>query len=411
MAKHTTAGRSSAGSKREVAPGKWVVRVSDGYRRDGKQRRLSRTVYGTERDADRAIAELTAQMGAVPDFGDGCTLGEYWESIYHPRIVARTEMRDSRTGKRKMARGTLKRYEAAWRRRIGPAFADWDMADIRHAAVQAWAYRMPRSEAEHSVRLLRTILREAWSYDELLSSQPLPRPIDLPGDAPEQARVWTPEQLVRALPILRGTPVESIWLVMAGGGLRREEAYALWWRDLSFEDVTSIHLGEDGRTTARDECLCSVPVDDAYTVDDGRKDVKTARGRRVATIGEPFSSRLREMAADHAPDEQLCPLSITRVPYAWALLWGEPLKNAGGGGKYYRGRMRDPETGEELLPRVELRTMRHAHECMMAGYLTDSDNSLMHGHSREVSYDHYRRLDGERTARAALEAGRRLMAL
>ncbi len=410
MAKHTTASRSSAGSKREVAPGKWVVRVSDGYRRDGKRRRLSRTVYGTERDADRAISELVADMGRVPDLGDGCTLRDYWDNIYHPRILARTEMRDSRTGKRKMARGTLRRYEAAWRRRIEPAFGDWDLADIRHAAVQAWAYHMPRSEAEHSVRLLRTILREAWSYDELLSSQPLPRPIDLPGDVPEQARVWTPEELMRAMPLLRDTPIESIWLVMAGGGLRREEAYALWWHDLRFETVTSIHLLDDA-TTSREECLCSVPIDDAYTVDDGRKDVKTARGRRVVTIGEPFSSRLREMAADHAPDEQLCPLSITRVPYAWALLWGEPLRRKGGNGKYYRGRMRDPETGEDILPRVELRTMRHAHECMMAGYLTDSDNSLMHGHSREVSYDHYRRMDETRTAQAALKAGRNLMAI
>ena len=284
MAKHTTASRSSAGSKREVAPGKWVVRVSDGYRRDGKRRRLSRTVYGTERDADRAISELVADMGRVPDLGDGCTLRDYWDNIYHPRILARTEMRDSRTGKRKMARGTLRRYEAAWRRRIEPAFGDWDLADIRHAAVQAWAYHMPRSEAEHSVRLLRTILREAWSYDELLSSQPLPRPIDLPGDVPEQARVWTPEELMRAMPLLRDTPIESIWLVMAGGGLRREEAYALWWHDLRFETVTSIHLLDDA-TTSREECLCSVPIDDAYTVDDGRKDVKTARGRRVVTLG------------------------------------------------------------------------------------------------------------------------------
>ena len=411
MAKHTTTGRSSVGTKREVAPGKWIIRVSDGYRRDGERRRLSRTVYGTERDADLAIAELMTDMGRIPDLGDGCTLREYWDGIYHPRIVARTHMRDERTGKRKMARGTLKRYEAAWRRRIEPAFGDWDLADIRHASVQVWAYRMPRGEAEHSVRVLRTILREAWSYDELLSSQPLPRAVDLPGDTPAQARVWNSTELMTALPLLKGTPVESLWLVMAGGGLRREEAYALWWGDLRFESVTSIALGDDGTTSARDECLCSVPVDDAYTVDDGRKDVKTARGRRVATIGEPFSSRLREMAEEHAADEPICPLSITRVPYAWALLWGEPLKRQGGNGKYYRGRMRDPETGEDILPRVELRTMRHAHECMMAGYLTDSDNSMLHGHSREVSYDHYRRMDETRTAQAALKAGRNLMAM
>ena len=43
--------RSKLGSKREVAPGKWVIRVQAGFRADGHVRRVSRTVFGTETEA------------------------------------------------------------------------------------------------------------------------------------------------------------------------------------------------------------------------------------------------------------------------------------------------------------------------------------------------------------------------
>ena len=58
--------RSKLGSKREVAPGKWVIRVQAGFRADGHVRRVSRTVYGTETEADIAIAQLAQeQLGSL----------------------------------------------------------------------------------------------------------------------------------------------------------------------------------------------------------------------------------------------------------------------------------------------------------------------------------------------------------
>ena len=62
MSKH----RSALGSKRIVGTDPdghdvWEVSVSSGYRTDGHQRRVTRWVHGTERDADAAVG-----FGAVP---------------------------------------------------------------------------------------------------------------------------------------------------------------------------------------------------------------------------------------------------------------------------------------------------------------------------------------------------------
>lgn len=69
--------RSKHGSKREVTPGKWVIRVQAGFRADGHVRRVSRTVYGTETEADIAIAQLTQELGVSQAAHAGVTLDMY----------------------------------------------------------------------------------------------------------------------------------------------------------------------------------------------------------------------------------------------------------------------------------------------------------------------------------------------
>ena len=53
------------GSIRKVREGHWEVRVASGYRRDGSQRRVSRTV-ATEQEAEAMRVRLLAEMGAAP---------------------------------------------------------------------------------------------------------------------------------------------------------------------------------------------------------------------------------------------------------------------------------------------------------------------------------------------------------
>lgn len=70
--------RSKLGSKREVAPGKWVIRVQAGFRADGHVRRASRTVHGTETGADIDIAQLVRELGVSQATHAGVTLDVYY---------------------------------------------------------------------------------------------------------------------------------------------------------------------------------------------------------------------------------------------------------------------------------------------------------------------------------------------
>lgn len=74
--------RSKLGSKREVAPGKWVIRVQAGFRADGHVRRVSRTVYGTETEADIAIAQLAQELGVSQAAHAGVTLDMYYWGVF-----------------------------------------------------------------------------------------------------------------------------------------------------------------------------------------------------------------------------------------------------------------------------------------------------------------------------------------
>lgn len=344
--------RRSLGSKRRLESGRWQIRVSCGYTRDGKQRRVTETV-DTEAQADRRIRELAWELGRDGSMGETMTLDTYFRRLFVPR----------REGV--LANSTLRRYEGDYERLIAPLFGRRRLTDIPHREVQARVLELPRSKAEHFVTTLRVILRSAWD-DGYLTEEPMRHRLRMPKDDRQQLGVWSADEVARALPAMEGAPVEALWLLMVGGGLRREEAYALFWADLDFEG---------------DCVLCA--IDDAVTVEDGRKEVKTRFSERVAVVCEPFASRLAELAGE--PSEPVCSLALTSVPRCWRKLWQEPPAKACPAS--FRGRML--EAGVPYLP---LSRMRATHETLMqqAG-VGDALNSRIHGRASgsQVGYRHY----------------------
>ena len=104
--------RSKLGSKREVAPGKWVIRVQAGFRADGHVRRVSRTVYGTETEADIAIAQLAQELGVSQAAHAGVTLDMYYWGVFRRarrRACASTTGRWTTTSPPSWARRTSRR--------------------------------------------------------------------------------------------------------------------------------------------------------------------------------------------------------------------------------------------------------------------------------------------------------------
>lgn len=369
--------RSRFGSKRKVG-NVWEARVRSGYRSDGGQRELRET-FETEPEADEWLAKMRVTLGRLPNAGDSMTLGDYYRDFFVPE----------REGY--LTHATMRRYDGDWKRHIEPAFGDRPMDSIRHPEVQALVLTLTRSQAKHVVSALRAILRSAWD-DGLLDSEPMRHRLRLPRSAEQQRGVWDAPTVARAMSAMSGTPLEALWLVMVGGGLRREEAYALYWRDLSFESAPSIGGGES--------TMCRAVVDDAVTIEDGRKGTKTAFSRRVVSIADPFASRLAEIAGE--PDDQICGIALTSVNRSWRKLWEEPPKRSCPSS--YRGRML-----EAGVPYLEPSRMRATHETIMqAAGVPDTLNARAHGRadSSQVGYRNYLNPQNDALDAAAGEVGR-----
>ena len=386
--------RSKLGSKRQLPSGRWFVRVSAGKRRDGSRRVLSKTV-DTEREADICIAEFASQLARVPAAGDPMKLLDYYELFFVPTRKMRG-----------LANSTLISYEYVFRKYIEPVFGDREMDAIDGREVQSMLHLMPADAAKRFVRVLRTVLRAAWE-DGLLAEKPLDRTFHYPKAAQKESRVWSASALSRALSVLRGRPLEGITLLMAGAGLRREEAYPLRFSEISFEETN-------------DGTLAVFEVNRAETLQDGVKDTKTEFSQRLVVVGEPFSSRLRELAKEDAsvphgkhpgdPDRagRVCPISLHRVGRSWKEMWEEkvPSKHDDPARACAKGAMLAAG-----VPYIPMSRLRATHETLLqASGVEDTLNARIHGRSSasDVGYTHYLVPQEEGKAKAATALAEKL---
>jgi len=397
---HNTTQRSKLGSFKLLADGRVRVTVAHGYDLNGNPRRLSDYADSIE-DAERVALELSAKLGKRPDLGRGLTLKRWW-------------MAYSATKGKRLAKATLDRYECDMRRIWLPHLGTMDISLIKRQDVQAMLLSLPsRQLAQHALRSLSAVLTQAVR-DGYLDTNPIRAGgFELPGDVgatdPEgegfdpfsddpfgaiegSQDVWSAQTVLKALPLMRGVPLETCWLAMVGAGLRREEALALTWRDVRRVEI-------DGRMVTQ------IAVYKALTAKDGLKRTKTKQSVRIVAVVEPFGERLWELR-DPRPDNAVVKVSVHNIQHRWKTMF-EPVtsKHAKKKGRW-KGRLAE-------LPYVPLNRMRATHETYMqqAGVL-DSVNAAAHGHSERVSYTNYQRGDGILAARQAsdflvVEGGRK----
>ena len=376
MASSHKSSRRKVGTFRKLSDGTIKVTVSHGYRYDGLPRKIS-GVAQTEAEAEKLALELSAELGKRPDLGMGLTLQRWWDAY----TVGK--------GKR-VTKATYNRYSGDMNRTWLPAMGNVDISLINRKDVQAILLSLPtKSQAQHAQRALSAVLTQAVR-DGYLESNPIRSGgFELPGDVGTEdetpfdfddpfaaiesdSDVWDAVTVLKAMPKLRGVPLESCWLCMVGAGLRREEALALTWND-----VRRIEIG--------DRLVTQIAVHHALTAEDGLKRTKGTRSKRIVAVVEPFGSRLWELRGD--PAEKVCSVSISNIQRRWHTLF-EPVlsKHAKTEGRH-KGKLYG-------FPFVTLNRMRATHETYMqqAGVL-DSVNAATHGHSEKVSYRHYQRAD------------------
>lgn len=399
---NATRPRSKLGSKRRLADGRWEIRVSHGYTVEGKQR-TTREVVASEKeaDADARIVEIAAEMGKRPDVNAGLTLRMLWAYYKADK------------GKR-LANMTMDGYKRVMKGVWLPAIGDEDVTRITRQRIQEELLKFTPGKARSSKRVLSSVLTYAVNEDLLSVNPMLGASFEMPGDTGTKwanedvweddpfaviegkRDVWDAITVLKAFPLMRGLPLEPVWLAMVGGGLRLEEAFAL--RPI---DLRRIKIG--GREVTQ------VAVHHARTALDKRKRTKTDKSVRIMAVMDPFGSRLWELA-QQIDDKKalLCDCDPANQNKRWRGYF-ESLETSPDKAKH-RPKKKGLVHKSALigLPYIPLSRMRATHSTLMqeAG-VPDSLNAQAHGHSKQVAYDHYMRAD----TTAASEQTRRYLEL
>ena len=289
MAVCHNAQRSKLGSKREIRPGVWEVRVSSGYREDGTQRTVSRRVHGNEVEADAEIVRLADELGRCLSTGDDMTLDTYFWGYFSPTKHATTTNANANT------------YDSHYRAHIAPTFGQWNLSEIGNVEIQRWINGLPPQSAPNYVRTLRAILNQAH-FDRVKDDAPMDGEYryKMPkGRRNTPLPVWGAHEVVVALERLRGEQIYPLWLVMVGCGLSRSEALALDWEDITWDRVTIVEPARKKsgklskkRMEAHEHWVATVRVSGACTAEDGMKGPKNDRRYRTVPMQPPFSDEL-----------------------------------------------------------------------------------------------------------------------
>lgn len=209
------------GHVRQRSPGSWTVQVSAGFDDAGKRVRITRTVRGTERDAERALTKLLREVdqGTAPTTGK-TTVTRYLTETWLPH--AATRVRPT----------TLARYEQLVRVHVLPRIGRVKVSSLRPSHIQGVLdAMMAAGAAPASVlqchRVLSAALRQAVRW-QVLAVNPCDA-VRPPRPERNQLRVPSSDEVRRILEVARGSVYEVPLLLAATTGMRRGEVLGLRW--------------------------------------------------------------------------------------------------------------------------------------------------------------------------------------
>lgn len=265
--------RRAFGSVTEVVPGKkyvvrWVQNTETG------RRRLSKTVRGTRREANRLLAEKELAHGGEER---AMTVGDAYGLWYAPWLEGR--VRDGRT-----SGGTARQYSAVWERHAGPRWATVPLDKVAPLEVQRWLSGMSKVAAHTAITVLRAVVDLAVRY-EAVSENKFRKRYEMPVTT-SRARSRETYDLATARAVLgrlEGRPSEAPFILACFGSCRTGESLAV-----RLEDVTE----RDGYAVVR--------ID--KRMPDGSRapvhELKNAQSVRSVIIPPPYSGRLFAIARE-----------------------------------------------------------------------------------------------------------------
>ncbi len=391
--------RRRVGSVRELPNGRWLARITCGVRADGSPRTLTKT-HDTEQQADAWLLAKSVELSSRPDLVAGITLAKLWDAYRVARLP-------------ELAKTTQVTYRQRMRH-VLDALGDRDVSTIAHGEIQRMFDGMKPSIAKRTSTALSAVLtfgvrrgivsenvmlKAPFSYGEQGAYADADSDVwnDDPFAAIEGARdVWGVSTALACMDMIRGLPLEPVWLACVGGGLRVEEAFAL--RKLDVRRIVG-SFDEWGNEI----WVTQVAVHHATTREESRKATKNAHSVGIVPLLEPFGERLWELVCE-LPERTspICKLAATKQNRHWRTYFMEPKQwsKHTDMSSVIRGKLYG-------LPYVPLSKMRNTHTtlCQEAGML-DSMNQSMHRNTGAVQQRHYMRPD---TTEAAIWVSKKLV--
>ena len=256
--------RAALGSIERLDKARYRISMEGDRTPEGKRTRKTKVVRGTREDAEIELAKMKLDAGKPID--RSMTVGFFWKAVYLPTLDH-------------LKPRTRAGYVSDYTRLVEPRFGGDAIDELSPSYIERrlWEIESPGSQRA-AFKMLRQIVNYAYG-EQYTDNNPFLRHIRLRPKPRNRIRVFTMEQQAALMDALEGERIEPAILAMMRGGLRVEEACALYWEDLAFSD---------GR--------CYIDVSKAYLLVDNRpieQDTpKTEDSSRIAVISGRAAERL-----------------------------------------------------------------------------------------------------------------------
>ena len=320
----------------------------------GKRRRLTKTVRGSRKDAEKIKHELLVKAGELPETDK--TLAEYVEDDFLP---------DKQADLKELS---YESYCARLRKHVIPVLGDIPMADITAQKVRRFLAAIDSPTVRREARRMLHMVFQHALYNDAVRDNPVTR-VKPPKVEKYRPTVLTAQEVGIYLKHFHGSRIESAVLVIVGCGLRRGEAIAL--------NVDDVDL-ETGAVSVDDSIVPTAKGD-------LQGPTKTENGVRVVHMPPALLERLKQVMPASGPLIQN--MNGTRMkPEVLTHLF-----------------CKERDTLPQDVTRVSLKNLRHTSLTLAFDSGADLlDVSRRAGHaSTKITSDFYVRPKGDRDIKAA----------
>lgn len=228
----------------------------------GKRRRMAETVRGTRKEAEARLAELSVKYHAQNE--ESPTVGWIHDEHWWPMVIESARP------------NTMKTYDVAWRHHVSPRWADVPVSEVTTPAVQEWLLSV--ESCASSARTVMSLVMGRAVELGYIQRNPASGRFRTPKAKKQNDRVLNLEELARVWDVVRGSPVEAVFLLAAHGGCRVGEALG-------------VMVGE----VERKEGYAAVSIVRSVGANGSIGPTKTASSVRTAALVGQWGERLLEL--------------------------------------------------------------------------------------------------------------------